>query len=60
MLSEWNTTACDSFNSSRSVVVLQLDHSQPALSNGREPSPKSKVALPWYLVQNKMIFVSPS
>lgn len=57
---EWKMMACDSLSKSRSVVVLQLETRQPAVSNGLEPKPKSKLALPWYFVQNKMIFVSLS
>ena len=57
---EWKMMACDSLSNNLSVVVLQLETRQPAVSNGLEPKPKSKLALPWYFVQKSIIFVSPS
>lgn len=39
-------TACDSLSNNLSVVVLQLETRQLAVSNGLEPKPKSKLALP--------------
>jgi hypothetical protein len=57
---EWKMMACDSLSNNLSVVVLQLETRQPAVSNGLEPNPKSKLALPWYFVQKRIIFGSPS